>query len=113
MGIRDWGSGLIEPRAPSPESRVSPTNHVAAIDPPSEERAGTGADDGAQRLRISRRQYVSGHAADDAANDQSGGAIVTAAVVSIVHPPVDSIVPAQTLHLVLASIIRTIVAGRV
>src|SRR3546814_10029625 len=71
---------------------------AAAFDRAPRDRAADRAEHGAERLRIARCDDVAEHPAGDPADDQSGRAVVAAAIIFAVAPAIDAVVVRSEEH---------------
>src|SRR3546814_11191929 len=77
---------------------------AAAFDRAPRDRAADRAEHGAERLRIARCDDVAEHPAGDAADDQSGRAVVAAAIIFAVAPAIAAVVVRQAALAVTAGV---------
>src|SRR5262245_48555106 len=84
----------------------SPTNDVAVVDRPANQRPCAGADDRPERLRSTRSDDVAKRATGDTTKDEANGAVVAFAVVAVVRAPVDAIVSVQWTRTVASQMLN-------
>lgn len=112
MKGRETASRQVKRADHSGPPALSAAAHVVAIDRASDEGAAARTENRSKRLGISGRDDVAEHAACDAADDQTCGAVAVFAVIAVVISAVDAIVVAEAAFSV-ASLVAAIVKRRV